>query len=196
MPCVPPLLVWGNPRFPVIVWVPVKVLAVASSGILVVSTLIGVVLPPNATKPPPVRPVPTGTVSDGLASMALLTPPVGMLSVPLPVIGPPVSPAPLATLVTVPVAALAQAHAPLMNCRIWLVAQLFSPRLVVPPRETDPPPLSGLLAVTVSDGFTSMAFVTPLVAMLRVPLPVIGPPASPAPLPTLVTVPSPVPGND
>ena len=43
------------------------------------------------------------TVKDECASMALVTPPDGMLSVPLPVIGPPVSPAPLPTLVTVPV---------------------------------------------------------------------------------------------
>ena len=76
------------------------------------------VVPPNATKPPPVRSVPAVTVNDGFASMALVTPAVAMLKVPLVVTGPPVSPAPLPTLVTVPVAGLAQAHAPLTNCRI------------------------------------------------------------------------------
>ena len=62
---------------------------------------------------------------------------------------------------------------------------------MLPPSETAPPPLSGLLAVTVSDEYCSMALVTPPVATLSVPLLVIGPPVNPAPLPTLVTVPVP-----
>src|SRR5208283_2756539 len=61
------------------------------------------VMPPSDTKPPPVSPEPGLTVSDGLRSMALVTPPVAMLNVPLLVIGPPVNPGPLPTLVTVPV---------------------------------------------------------------------------------------------
>ena len=40
-----------------------------------------------------------------------------MLSVPLPVIGPPVSPVPLATLVTVPEPALEQAHLLPFHCK-------------------------------------------------------------------------------
>src|ERR1039458_3446382 len=89
---------------PLTVWFAVNVLAAANCGTLVVSRL-SVVLPPNATEPPPVRSVPADTVSDGFASMALLTPPVAMLSEPLVVMGPPVRPAPLPTLVTVPLPA-------------------------------------------------------------------------------------------
>ena len=40
-----------------------------------------------------------------------------------------------------------------------------------------------------------MLLVTPPPAMLRLPLPVIGPPVNPEPLPTLVTVPAPVPAS-
>ena len=72
-----------------------------STGILVVS-ILNVRLPPSGTRPPPVRPVPVLIVVDELASMGLLTPLVAMLNVPLVVIGPPVSPGPLPTLVTVP----------------------------------------------------------------------------------------------
>lgn len=62
---------------------------------------IGVRIGNWLTAPPPVRSVPGATVSEGFASIALLTPPVATLSVPLPVIGPPVKPVPLVTLVTV-----------------------------------------------------------------------------------------------
>src|SRR5580693_108855 len=112
-------------------------------------------------------------------------------NVPLPVIGPPVKPRPLPTLVTVPTGTATHVQAPPVNSRIWPAAQAFRPRLVVPPKETDPPPLSGLLAVTVNDGFASIELVTPPVAMLSVPDVVMGPPVSPDPLPTLVTVPVP-----
>src|SRR5580700_891063 len=78
--------------------------------------MLRLVLPPSATGPPPVRPLPAETVSDEFASMALVTPAVAMLNVPVLVIGPPASPEPLATLVTVPVAALAQAHAVPLYC--------------------------------------------------------------------------------
>ncbi len=56
------------------------------------------------------------------------------LSVPDPVIGPPVRPVPLATLVTVPplLLSVAQAQEPL-HLRIWPLAQLARPRLVLPP---------------------------------------------------------------
>src|SRR5580704_13527533 len=114
-----------------------------------------------------------------------------MEMVPDVVIVPPVKPSPVATLVTVPVAGLTHAHAPLTNSRIWLAPQLLRPRLVLPPKETAPPPFSGLLAVTVKDECASIALVTPVLAMLNVPLCVIGPPVSPAPLATLVTVPVP-----
>jgi hypothetical protein len=63
--------------------------------------LASVTPPPKVALPPPLKPVPAVTESDGLASMALVTPPVAILNVPLPVIGPPVKPAPLTTLVTV-----------------------------------------------------------------------------------------------
>jgi len=86
-----------------------KVLAAASSGTLVVSRL-SVVLPPNAHRTPPSGLAPGDIVSDEFASMALLTPAVAMLNEPVPVIGPPVNPAPLPTLVTVPVPTLAQAQ--------------------------------------------------------------------------------------
>ena len=82
---------------------PVKVLLEAANvGTFVVSRF-RVTLLPSATEPPPVRSVPAATVSDELASMVFVTPPVAMLSVPLLVMGPPVKPAPLPTLVTVPV---------------------------------------------------------------------------------------------
>jgi hypothetical protein len=64
--------------------------------------LVSVMVPPKATVPPPDNPDPAVTVMEGLASMAFATPADGMLMVPLPVIGPPVRPAPVATLVTVP----------------------------------------------------------------------------------------------
>jgi hypothetical protein len=41
--------------------------------------------------------------------------------------------------------------------------------------------------------FASMLFVTPAAGILIVPLAVIGPPVRPAPVPTLVTVPPPLP---
>jgi hypothetical protein len=63
---------------------------------------VSVIVPPKATVPPPDNPVPGFTVIDGVASMALVTPPVAMLSVPVLVIVPPASPAPATTLVTVP----------------------------------------------------------------------------------------------
>ena len=126
-----------------------------------------------------------------LAAPSCGTTEVLIANVPLPVMGPPLSPSPLPTLVTVPVAGFSQFHAPLTNCRIWLVEQLFKLRLVLPPSDTAPPPVNGLLAVTVNDEFASIALVTPPVLMLRLPLDVIGPPVSPAPLPTLVTVPVP-----
>src|SRR5271169_3000641 len=75
--------------------------------------------------------------------MALVTPPVAMLNVPLPVIGPPVSPAPLATLVTVPAPlGVVQAQALPFHSNTWPLAQLVSrPRFSVP---LVPPPVSPL----------------------------------------------------
>jgi len=80
---------------------PVKVLLVLSCGTFVVSTF-RVTLPPRDTAPPPVKAVPAVTISVGFASIEFVTPPVAMLTVPLEVTGPPVNPAPVATLVTVP----------------------------------------------------------------------------------------------
>ena len=87
---------------------------------------------------------------------------------------------------------------------VWLPVNVFEAansgtfvvstfKVVLPPRETEPPPVSAVPGVIVNDGFASMALVTPAVAMLNDPLEVIGPPVSPAPVPTLVTVPLPVP---
>lgn len=100
------------------------------------------------------------------------------LSVPLPVIGPPVSPGPLPTLVTVP----PRLGAELVN-------------VMVPPNATVPPPDNPDPAVTVTELFASIVLVTPADGMLIVPLLVIGPPVNPAPVFTLVTVPLPDPGN-
>ena len=65
--------------------------------------LVSVIVPPKATVPPPDIPVPAVTVTDGFASIAFEMPAFGTLIVPVVVIGPPVSPAPVATFVTVPV---------------------------------------------------------------------------------------------
>ena len=106
--------------------------------------------------------------------MVLVTPADGMLMVPVPVIGPPVRPAPVATSVTVPPK---------------LGAELVS--VIVPPKGTLPPPDNPDPAVIVTELFASMVLVTPAEGMLMVPVPVIGPPVRPAPVATLVTVPLP-----
>src|SRR5579864_4966602 len=59
--------------------------------------LVRVTVPPSATEPPPDRPVPGETVSELFASIALVTPAVGIEIVPEVVIGPPVRPAPVLT---------------------------------------------------------------------------------------------------
>ena len=64
--------------------------------------LESVTVPPNATVPPPDNPDPASTVIEEFVSMLLVTPAAGILMVPLVVIGPPVRPAPVLTLVTVP----------------------------------------------------------------------------------------------
>jgi hypothetical protein len=66
------------------------------------AVLLSVIVPPSATVPPPVNPVPAVTVTELFASIALVTPAEGILIVPVDVIGPPVSPDPVATFVTVP----------------------------------------------------------------------------------------------
>src|SRR5208282_2761412 len=66
------------------------------------AVLVSVTVPPSATAPPPDNPVPACTVTEEFASMLFVTPALGMLIVPLVVIGPPVRPAPVPTLVTVP----------------------------------------------------------------------------------------------
>jgi hypothetical protein len=63
---------------------------------------VSVTVPPKATVPPPDNPGPACTVTELLASIVFVTPAEGMLIVPLLVIGPPVRPAPVLTLVTVP----------------------------------------------------------------------------------------------
>ncbi len=133
-------------------------------------------VPPNATVPPPDNPDPASTVMEGFASIPLVTPAAGMLMVPFVVIGPPVRPAPVFTLVTVPPEAV-------------LVS------VTVPPNATVPPPDSPDPACTVIDGFASIVLVTPAAGILMVPLVVIGPPVSPAPVFTLVTDPPLPPGK-
>ena len=72
---------------------------------LVTPELLRVTVPPRATEPPPDKPVPAVTVTELFASMALVTPALGIEIVPVVVIGPPVNPAPVLTWVTVPVPA-------------------------------------------------------------------------------------------
>jgi hypothetical protein len=81
---------------------PVNPAPVATFVTVPVAVLVSVTVPPNATVPPPDNPDPATTFTDEFASMAFVTPAAGMLIVPLEVIGPPVNPAPVATLVTVP----------------------------------------------------------------------------------------------
>ena len=130
-----------------------------------------VTVPPNATDPPPDNPEPACTVIEGFANKELVTPPAGMLIVPLLVMGPPVSPEPVLTVVTVPPTVLVS--------------------VTVPPKATVPPPDNPEPACTVMEGFASMALITPAEGILIVPLAVIGPPVRPAPVLTLVTVPPP-----
>jgi hypothetical protein len=116
---------------------------------------------------------------EGFASMVFVTPAAGILIVPVVVTGPPVRPAPVLTLVTVPPEAV-------------LVS------VTVPPSATVPPPDNPDPAFTVMEGFASMVLVTPAAGILIVPVAVIGPPVRPAPVLTLVTVPPPPlppPGN-
>ena len=135
------------------------------------AALVIVTVPPSATVPPPDNPDPAFTVTELFASIVFVTPADGMLIVPVLVIGPPVRPAPVLTLVTVPVAVLAS--------------------VTVPPKATMPLPVNPVPACTVRELFASMEFVTPADGMLIVPLDVMGPPARPAPVLTLVTVPPP-----
>ena len=103
------------------VLLPVKVLFAANCGMTVL-LMLSVSVPPSATDPPPDRPVPAVTVSEGCCSMALVTPPVAMLRAPLVVIGPPASPAPLPTLVTVPLPAPG---------KVWPIAKVMRPVLAI-----------------------------------------------------------------
>src|SRR5580693_7401437 len=128
--------------------------------------------PPNATVPPPDNPDPASTLMEESASMLFVTPRAGMLIVPVLVIVPPVSPAPVLMLVTVPPE---------------LGEALVS--VTVPPNATVPPPDNPDPATTLMEESASMLFVTPPAAILMVPLLVIGPPVRPAPVLTLVTVP-------
>src|SRR5271156_597183 len=128
--------------------------------------------PPNATVPPPDNPDPATTLIEGSASMLLVTPRAGMPMVPVLVIGPPVKPAPVLMLVTVPPE---------------LGAALVS--VTVPPNATVPPPDNPDPATTLMEESASMLLVTPRAGMLIVPVLVIAPPVSPAPVLMLVTVP-------
>src|SRR5438105_2727546 len=67
-----------------------------------------------------------------LAIKAEVTPPAAMATVPLAVIGPPVSPAPVATLVTVPALGLPQVH-PELQVRTCPPVQVSPPTVTVSP---------------------------------------------------------------
>jgi hypothetical protein len=95
-----------------------------------------------------------------LASWLLATPPFAMLTVPLVVIGPPVSPVPVATFVTVPPLLLSFPHVHALPFHFGICV---------------------LVHATVGSSC--------VLARLIVPVLVIGPPLSPAPVATLVTVP-------
>src|SRR5260370_18511671 len=58
------------------------------------------------------------------ASIALVTPPLAMLNVPVPVIGPPVNPEPLPTLVTVPISGTTHTHCEPLHRNIPQTGQL------------------------------------------------------------------------
>ena len=131
-----------------------------------------VTVPPNATVPPPDNPDPASTLMEESASMLFVTPSAGMLIVPVLLIGPPVSPAPVLMLVTVP-PELGEA----------LV------RVTVPPNATVPPPDNPDPATTLIEESASMPLVTPSAGILIVPVLLIGPPVKPAPVLMLVTVP-------
>lgn len=88
-----------------------------------VDVLLRVTVPPRATVPPPDNPDPAWTVIEGLASMAFVTPAAGILIVPDDVIGPPVRPAPVLTLVTVPL--------PLLPGKVCPGAKVTRPLLAI-----------------------------------------------------------------
>lgn len=113
-----PLLVTGPPVRPVPLATLVTVPPVLGA------VFVRVTVPPNATVPPPERPDPAVTVMELLASMAFVTPADGMLIMPLEVIGPPVNPAPVATLVTVPLP-------PLPPPKVWPGAKVIRPLLAI-----------------------------------------------------------------
>src|SRR5580658_10542837 len=131
-----------------------------------------VTLPPNATVPPPDNPDPASTLMEESASMLFVTPAAGILMVPVLLIGPPVRPAPVLMLVTVPPE---------------LGEALVS--VTVPPNATVPPPDNPDPATTLMEESASMLFVTPAAGILMVPVLLIGPPVRPAPVLMLVTVP-------
>ena len=135
--------------------------------------LVSVTVPPKETRSPPRSPDPATTLMDESANMLLVTPSAGMLIVPVLVIVPPVSPAPVLTLVTVP-----------PELGEVLV------RVTVPPSATVPPPDSPDPATTLMEESANMLFVTPRSGILMVPLLVIGPPVRPAPVLMLMTVPA------
>src|SRR5262249_34157929 len=67
---------------------------------LVTPPLFSVTEPPSATAPPPDRPVPALLATAVVCNMAFVPPPAAMLTVPVPVMDPPVRPAPVSTSVT------------------------------------------------------------------------------------------------
>src|ERR1035438_4661162 len=90
--------------------------------------------------------------------MAFVMPPLGTLIVPTVLIGPPVSPAPVAIFDTEPVPTEAQVHAELIHCRTWPFAQVLRrERLSVP---LEPPPTRPLPLAVVTP---AIAFNTPAV---------------------------------
>src|SRR5580704_1124902 len=138
MPCAPPLVVFGSRRSPLSVWFPVKVLA---PGVATAEQLNGsavsalpalhpfaamprVMLLPNVTPEPPVRPLLVEMVNDGLVSMALVIPPAGTLRLNVPDVPPPVSPLPDAVVIPVIVPDPVPGN-------VWPVAKVIWPLLLI-----------------------------------------------------------------
>ena len=190
----------GSSAPPASVWSAVNVLADPSwAKLLVLSPKVRLALVPGLKVPPPVK---------GELAVSVRVLPVTVLMLLCRLLS-----APSARLVSIPTAlvtlfsvastvvsalTVGLAAVPPRMPEPALVPTLRTPVLVkfsVPPKGTEPPPLKPVPAFTVSEGLTSMAFVTPPGAMLSVPLVVIGPPVKPAPLTMFVTVPVPAPGK-
>ena len=76
---VPPFATGTTPLRLIVGFCPAVAFSGPEAATLSTPVLFSVTLPPKATLPPPARPVPAVTVSEGLANSALVTPPAAML---------------------------------------------------------------------------------------------------------------------